>query len=258
MHNIRLTIEYEGTKYCGWQRQRIKRTDSKYKKQKISIQETIESCLKKILKQKVCLIASGRTDSGVHAFGQVANFKTSSKIEPHKLKLALNGNLPKDIRISKVEKVPLGFHSRYSTKSKIYRYFILNQDYKSSFLEGYSYWFKFPLDINLMEKASKSLLGRYDFKVFCASGSSVKDTTRTIKRISITKLNFFSCNLFCIEIEADGFLYNMVRNIVGTLIEIGRGRFAPTYIKKIIKCKDRSLAGPCVPAKGLYLIKVKY
>ncbi|MFC1646079.1 tRNA pseudouridine(38-40) synthase TruA [Candidatus Omnitrophota bacterium] len=258
MRNIKLTIEYNGARYCGWQKQKIKRNRSAHRKQKTSIQETIESCLKKIVKQKVCVVASGRTDSGVHALGQVANFRTSSKIDPQKLKAALNANLPRDIRIAKAEEASIGFHSRFSAKSKVYRYLILNQDYNSPFIDGLSYWFKQSLDIKLMKKAASALLGRHDFKAFCASGSSAKGTVRIIKRISIDKLDLLSCSLICIEVEANGFLYNMVRNIVGTLIEIGRKRFASTCTKKIINYKDRALAGPCVPAKGLYLVRVKY
>ncbi|MDD5291575.1 MAG: tRNA pseudouridine(38-40) synthase TruA [Candidatus Omnitrophica bacterium] len=255
MRNIRLTIEYDGLGYCGWQTQKkIKGQPRK----KISAQEAIESCLKKILKHEVKLIASGRTDSGVHALGQVANFRTSSKITPDKIRLALNYNLPKKIRIVAAQYIPLKFHSRYDPVSKIYRYYILNQDYKPPFLENYCYWVKLPLNVKLMQRAAGYLLGKHDFKVFCASGSKIEDTRRTVKRAVINKLSIFSCNLICVEIEADGFLYNMARNIVGTLIEIGRERFAPQYIKKIIAAKDRSLAGPCVPARGLFLVEVKY
>ncbi|MFC1709178.1 tRNA pseudouridine(38-40) synthase TruA [Candidatus Omnitrophota bacterium] len=258
MRNIKLTLEYDGREYCGWQRQKSPQPRLRKYRQKISIQEAIELCLKKILRQKVCLIASGRTDSGVHAVGQVANFKTTSKIKPDRLRLALNGNLPKEIRVSEAQEVSLSFHSRYSVKSKVYRYLILNQEYKSPFLKEYSYWFKQPLDARLMQKAAKGLLGKHDFKAFCASGSGVKDTKRTIKRIDISTLKFLSGNLITIEVEASGFLYNMMRNIAGTMIEIGRKRFAPDSIKKIISSRDRSLAGPCLPPKGLYLIEVKY
>ncbi|MDD5006031.1 MAG: tRNA pseudouridine(38-40) synthase TruA [Candidatus Omnitrophica bacterium] len=258
MQNIKLTIEYDGTRYCGWQKQKIQGRVLERKRKKPSVQETVESCLQKILKQKVNLVASGRTDSGVHAFGQVANFRTASGIFPDKVKSALNGNLPRDIRISNAEQVPWGFHSQYSTKSKIYRYLILNQEYKVPFFGRYTYWFKFPLNIKLMRNAARHLSGRHDFKVFCASGSGVKGTTRNIKQILINPLNIFSANLICIEVEADGFLYNMVRNIVGTLIDVGRGRFEPDYIKEIIRSKNRALAGFCVPARGLYLAKVNY
>lgn len=258
MHNIKFIVEYEGSKYCGWQNQLSDREYLSKRKQRSSIQGIIEISLKKILKYKVKVVASGRTDSGVHALGQVCNFKTSSSITPQKLRSALNGNLPRNIRISGVQEMPLDFHARYCAKSKIYRYLILNQDYKSPFLKDYSYWYKIPLDIRLMKRAACILLGRHDFKGFCASGSSIRDTKRTIKQLSITKMTFFSNDVISIDIEANGFLYNMVRNIVGTLVEVGRGRFKPNRIKKIIENKDRSLAGPCVPAKGLYLVKVKY
>lgn len=258
MRNIKLIIEYDGTGFCGWQKQRPKRTFPINKNYKISIQETMETCLKKILKQAVSITASGRTDSGVHAFGQVANFKTASKISPERLRMAFNANLPKEIRVTKAEEASLKFHARYSAKSKTYHYLILNQGNISPFLKDYSFWFKQPLDIRLMRKAAKSLLGKHDFKAFCASGSSINDTKRTVKHLSINKLKSFSGNLISIEIEADGFLRNMVRNIIGTLIEIGRKRFSLDCIKKIISGKDRLLAGPCVPAKGLYLIKVNY
>jgi len=255
MRNIRLTIEYDGSGYCGWQTQKKIKG---HPRKKISIQEIIESCLKKILKHKVKLIASGRTDSGVHALGQIANFRTSSKISPDKIRLVLNGNLPRKIRIRDAQYVPLKFHSRYDPLSKVYRYYILNQDYKPPFLENYCYWVKFPLNVKLMQRAAVYLLGKHDFKGFCATGSSIEDTRRTIKRITVRKLGIFSCNLICVEIEADGFLYNMVRTIAGTLIDIGRQRFAPQYVKRIVAAKDRSLAGPCVPARGLFLAEVKY
>ena len=258
MHNIKFIVAYDGSKYCGWQKQLVKRKHSTKRKQKPSIQETIEDRLKKILKHKVIVIASGRTDSGVHALGQVFNFKTSSCISAQKLRLALNSNLPRNIRISGAAEMPLDFHARYCAKSKVYRYLILNQDYKSPFLRDYSYLYKMPLGIREMKKAARIFLGRHDFKGFCASGSSIKDTKRTIKELAIKKINLFATDLISIEVEADGFLYNMVRNIVGTLVEVGRGRFQPSRIKKIIKSKDRSLAGPCVPAKGLYLVKVIY
>jgi tRNA pseudouridine38-40 synthase len=254
VRNIKLTIEYDGTRYCGWQTQRV----SRRVKRNISIQEIIEKALKKILKHKVNLTASGRTDSGVHALAQVANFKTQAQIPLSKLRLALNGNLPKDIRIKKAEEVNLEFHAQYWAKSKVYRYYILNQEYKTPFFSKYYHWVKFPLDIKLMQKRSKDLKGRHDFKGFCASGSTVMDTVRTVKKVSLKKIDILSCNLVCFEIEADGFLYNMVRNIVGTLIDIGRKRFPPDRIKKVFTNKDRSLAGPCVPAKGLFLAEVKY
>lgn len=256
MRNLKLTIEYDGTNYSGWQIQ----------KYGVSIQGTIESALQKILQEKIWLIASGRTDAGAHALGQIANFKTNSKITSQRLQKALNGNLPDDIKITRIEEVPFSFHSRFNAKSKGYRYLILNQTYPSAFLKNRVYFYPYPLNIRLMRQEAKYLLGRHDFKSFCASGSSAKDTIRTIKRITIKKsyrLPLSACrlanaSLLIIDIEADGFLYNMARNIVGTLIEIGRAKFPRGSLKEILYAKNRKLAGPTVPACGLYLLKVKY
>jgi tRNA pseudouridine38-40 synthase len=251
MRNLRLEIEYEGTGYCGWQVQR--RQKAKGKRQK-SIQEIIEKTLHRILQEKVRLIASGRTDSGVHAQGQVANFKTNSDMSPGKLQRALNGLLPADITISSVREVPLDFHSRFAAKSKAYRYTILNRSYPSALLKNTVYFCRYPLDIGLMLRESRVLLGRHDFKSFQASERKERDSVRTIKDLKIIK----DRDLIHIEIEADGFLYNMVRNIVGTLIEIGRGRFPCGSLKKILASKNRRLAGPTAPAYGLCLFKVEY
>jgi len=244
--NLRLGIEYDGTKYCGWQAQRSHRFKS--------IQEVIEKTLQRILREKIKLIASGRTDAGVHAQAQVANFKTHSKITTEKLQRALNGLLPQDIKINAIKEAPLGFHSRFAAKSKVYRYLILNRSYPSALLRNTVYFYPHPLKIRLMRREARFLLGRHNFKSFKASENKERDAVRTIKRIKISKKN----DLINIEIEADGFLYNMVRNIVGTFIEIGRGRSAYGSLKKILLSKNRKLAGPCVPASGLCLVKVKY
>lgn len=246
MRNLKLIIEYEGTNYCGWQKQR----NSKKK----SIQQVLEDTLQKILNEKIKIIGSGRTDSGVHALSQVANFKTNSKIPLTKLKKALNTLLPEDIVIKRIKEVPLDFHSRFDVKSKLYRYIILNRAYRSVFLRKRAYFYPYPLDINLMRKEAKVLLGRHDFKAFQASDKKEKSSIRTIKKLVIKKKK----DLITIDIEADGFLYNMVRNIVGTLIEIGRGRFVKGDLKKILLSRDRKQAGFTAPAMGLYLVKVKY
>ena len=264
--NLKLTVEYDGTNYCGWQIQN--RRVSK------SIQETIEKTLSKILQEKIRLIASGRTDAGVHAQAQVANFKTKSNISSEKLQKALNGLLPSDISISKTDEAAPDFHSRFAAKSKVYHYSILNRKFPSALLRNRVYFYPYPLALKLMHQEARCLLGRHDFKAFCASGGSSKDTIRTIKKITIRKTNYglwampacrqgrdYGLNngpLIVIDIEADGFLYNMARNIVGTLMEIGRGRFPKGSLKKILNSKDRKLAGPTVPACGLCLLKVKY
>lgn len=254
MRNLKLEIEYDGTNYCGWQVQSCHAPKS--------IQETIEKTLRKILQEKIRLIASGRTDAGVHALAQVVNFQTNSNIALDKLQRALNGNLPDDLAINKIEEVGLDFHSCFHAKTKVYRYTILNRGYSSPLLRNTAYFYPYPLALKLMQKEARCLLGKHDFKSFCASGSGTKTTIRTIKNISIhikrCALYAVHCTLITIDIEADGFLYNMVRNIVGTLIEIGRGRFPEGSLKKILLAKNRKFAGPTVPAKGLCLIKVKY
>jgi len=247
MRNIRLTIEYDGANYCGWQVQKRKGI-------RPSIQQTIEKALCTITQGKVRLIGSGRTDAGVHALGQVANFTTDSAISCEKLQKALHALLPGDIVVNGVRLADAGFHSRFKARSKVYRYTVVNRTLPSVFLRSTSYFYSFPLDIKLMQKQARALLGRRDFSAFCASGSSAKSPVRTIKKIEIRKAG----DLVSVTIEADGFLYNMARNIVGTLLEVGRGRFPPGSLKKILASGDRRRAGPTAPAKGLCLVEVKY
>jgi tRNA pseudouridine38-40 synthase len=259
LRNIKLTIEYDGTDYSGWQIQN--------KRKERTIQEAIEKTLRKILQDKIKLIGAGRTDAGVHAKAQVANFKTNSKLSLGKLQKALNGELPEDISIVKAEEKGLNFHSRFNAKSKVYRYIILNRAYPSALLRNTVYFYSYTLNIQLMRQGAAHLLGKHDFKSFCVSASSAKNTVRTIKRINIKKMPYdlrpgiHDLNkgfLICIDIEADGFLYNMTRNIVGTLLEIGRGKLAPDSLKETLMSCDRRLAGPTAPAKGLCLMQVKY
>ena len=253
MRNLKITLEYEGTCYSGWQIQSYHVTKSARYKVK-TIQETVEKVLRKILQEKVRLIASGRTDAGVHALGQVANFKTGSKIPLEKLQRALNGLLPKDISVISIEEASPDFHSRFCAKSKIYRYSILNRPHRSALLRNNVYFYSCPVNIKLIRQEAKSLLGKHDFKAFCASGSVIKNTRRTVKKITVRR----NAGLITVDIEADGFLYNMVRNIVGTLVEIGRGKFSEGSIKRVLGLKNRKLAGPTAPACGLALLKVKY
>lgn len=244
--NIKLEIEYDGSNYAGWQAQ--PKAGAK------TIQAVIERKLRKILQEKVKLIVSGRTDSGVHAKAQIANFLTHSSIPLPRLKLGLNGILPEDIKVIKVSEAPLGFHSRFSVKSKTYRYTILNRDYSSPLIRHMVFFYPHPLDVKLMQGEALSLLGRHNFSAFQASLGKGKNPVKTIKRIAIRKKN----DLIYIDIEADGFLYNMARNIVGTLIEIGRARLARGSLKKILLSGDRRLAGQTASPKGLCLLKVRY
>ena len=247
MRNIKIEIEYDGTNYCGWQIQKRHQVTK-------SIQETIEKTLRKILQEKIRLIASGRTDAGVHAKGQVANFKTNSQIPLKKLQIALNSLLPQDITVKKIEEVNVGFHSRFNAKSKLYRYTILNNAHRNAFLRNTAYFYPYSLNLKLMRAESKVLLGQHNFKAFQASDKKGRDAIRTIKSIKVTKEK----GLIYIDIEADGFLYNMARNIVGTLIEIGRGKLRKGDLEKILQSKDRRLAGPTAWARGLCLLSVKY
>ncbi len=243
MRNIKLTIQYNGQNYCGWQKQ----NDS------LGIQGTIEKAIYDITKEKVKIIGSGRTDAGVHALGQVANFNTDCDIPIEKIPNALNSKLPKDISIIAAEEKDIDFHSRYCAKGKRYRYIIYNNSYRTPIYNNISYFVKYDLDIEKMKKEAKALVGTYDFKGFMSSGSSVKDTVRTIYDIQI----FNQDDLTIIEVEGNGFLYNMVRILVGTLVDIGRGRIE-TDMLSIIKSKSRSMAGHTAPAHGLFLKKVDY
>ena len=243
MRNIKITIQYNGKNYCGWQKQN----------NSPGIQGTIEKAIFDITREEVKITGSGRTDAGVHALGQVANFKINSQIPVDRIPNALNAKLPKDISIVKAEEVDEDFHSRYSAKKKTYRYQVYNSLYRSPIYADISYPVKYDLDIDKMKKEAKSLIGTYDFKGFMSSGSSVIDTVRTIYNIEVSK----SEDLIIIEIEGNGFLYNMVRIIAGTLVDIGRGRITEN-MSTIIESKSRSMAGHTAPAHGLFLKKVDY
>ncbi|MFA6129930.1 MAG: tRNA pseudouridine(38-40) synthase TruA [Candidatus Omnitrophota bacterium] len=253
MFNFKLEIEYDGTHYHGWQVQNNTKASAGYQPSK-TIQHVLEQVLKKVLQENIKLIVAGRTDSGVHALSQVANFKSLSKMPLQRMRWALNCLLPEDIKVTRISKADTDFNSRFCAKSKVYRYTILNRKYSSPLLANRVYFFHHPLDIRLMRSEAKALLGRHNFKSFQAAEARYRNPVRTIKRIKITR----DKGLLHIEIEADSFLYNMVRNIAGTLLEIGRGRFPKGSMNKILKSGNRKLAGPALPAKGLCLVKVKY
>lgn len=247
MRNIRLTIAYDGTNFNGWQKQINTRN---------TIQEILEKALKKILQEKVEIIGSGRTDAGVHAKAQVANFLTSKKISLDKLHAAVNATLPKSIKITQIKKVSEKFHSRFDAKEKWYRYTILNQYYPDVFNRDFFYLLRWaPLNINLMRKAVSYLEGKHDFSSFRISGENDKKSSiRNIESIKIAKKG----NYIFIDVHGKSFLYKMVRSFVGTLIEVGRGKIPPEEIKKILEKKDRKFAGPTAAACGLCLMRIKY
>ena len=243
MKNLKVIIQYNGANYCGWQKQ----PDS------LGIQGTIEKAIYEITKEEVKLIGSGRTDAGVHALGQVANFKLESSIPAQKIPSALNAKLPKNISIIDCTEVDDEFHSRYSAKGKRYRYLIYNNIYRNPIYKDTSYHVRYDLDFEKMCKEAKHLIGEHDFKGFMSSGSSVNDTVRTIYNITLEKQE----DLIVLEVEGNGFLYNMVRIIVGTLVDIGRGRINES-LKDIINSKNRGKCGHTAPAHGLFLKKVDY
>ncbi len=249
MRNIKLTIEYDGTDYCGWQIQ------TKNRKTR-SIQEIIQRGLTTILKEDIKVTGSGRTDSGVHAKGQVANFKTSSKMPLEKLHRSINGILPGQIRIKRISSAPEDFNARFDTSSKVYRYTIINGLCTSAFFDRFAYFVPHKLDVNEMRKASKAFLGKHNFSAFrlldkFKSRSDIKE----IKDIKIKK----DKDLLYVDIEADGFLHNMARRIVGSLIQIGLGKITNNDIILALnkKAKMRKVhRAYTAPGKGLCLMEV--
>lgn len=244
MRNIKLTIEYDGTNFNGWQIQKDKRT----------IEEELENALAKILKEEVKVIGSGRTDAGVHAMGQVANFMTDKTIKPDELLYALNTLLPFDIVVINVEEVDEYFNSRITAKAKHYRYVINNAKFPSALNANREYHFKYFLDVESMQLAANDLKGKHDFRGFMAAGSTVKDTVREIYDINVTRLG----SRVVIDVVGSGFLYNMVRIIVGTLLDVGSGKSDICVIKNMIETGDRNLGGRTVGPEGLYLVVVVY
>ena len=246
MRNIKLTIEYDGTNYCGWQVQ----------ENAPSIQEEIERALFSITGEKIRINGSGRTDAGVHARGQAANFTTSSLIPQEKFAYALNSLLPRDIVVKDLREVTLDFHARYNAVGKRYSYLIINSKFPSALLRNYAYHINYceRLDIDRIKKAAQGFIGTYDFSGFMASGSKVTNTVRTIYELSVEKEK----DLIYFNYKGNGFLYNMVRIITGTLLYTGIGKINPEDIKDIIMSKDRNRAGITVPAHGLYLDEVYY
>jgi tRNA pseudouridine38-40 synthase len=244
MRNIKLTLEYDGTNYLGWQKQKVGST----------IQKTLEEAISLLTNEDIEVIGSSRTDAGVHAKGFVANFKTESKIPSEKFREAINYRLPDDIVILKSEEVNEDFHSRYSSDGKTYSYSILNREVPSAIGKDYLYHVKRKLSVELMKEACRYFIGTHDFIAFRSSGSSTKTTIRTITELYIEESN----DIIKIYVTGDGFLYNMVRIIVGTLLMAGTNKINPEDIQNIIYDKDRTKAGICVPATGLVLEKVYY
>ena len=247
LRNVKLTLEYDGSRFFGFQKQN----------DKPSIQAALEKALSRLFNRPMKITAAaGRTDAGAHAQGQVVNFKTDSKLPLEKIQKGLNALLPHTVAVKEIENVALHFHARYGARWKTYEYVVLNSPVRSPLLSHRAYPFPYPLDLKKMRKAARLLVGRHDFKAFQATGSSAKTSKRTVSRLEI-KIDE-SHGLIRFLIQADGFLYHMVRSMVGTLLEVGRGRLPFKDFERLFKKKQRLKAGPTVPAHGLTLLSVEY
>lgn len=244
MRNVKLTIQYDGTHYHGWQTQKNAET----------VQETVENAVMRITGAKSAVVGCGRTDAGVHAVHFAANFKTETKIPCEKLPLALNAYLPPDIICICAEEVPNDFNARYSAKRKRYTYFIQNTKFPDAFKINYSWHFPYRLDADAMKRAAEAFLGEHDFVGFAASGFTVKTTVRTIYSLDVEETD----GGVKIDVCGNGFLYNMVRIIAGTLAFVGCGKINAEDMADIIASRDRRRAGITAPPQGLFLSEVYY
>ena len=245
MKRIRLTVAYDGTGYCGWQLQ----------PNGITIEEVLNRAISELLKEPVSVIGASRTDSGVHALGNVAVFDTESRIPGDKICFALNQRLPEDIRILDSEEVPLSWHPRKQNCVKTYEYKILNSRTAVPTRRLYAHFCYFPLDLEKMRCAAALLLGEHDFASFCSTRHQAEETVRTLYELSLDR---GGDDIITIRLRGDGFLYNMVRILAGTLIKVGMGVYPPEHVKEILEARDRQAAGQTAPAKGLTLVGIEY
>lgn len=245
LYKIKCTVSYDGGNYGGYQLQDNRET----------IQQMLEEALEKIVKKHTRIYASGRTDAGVHARGQVFHFRTEISIPEDRWAMAFNALLPEDIRVLSAEKVPDSFHSRFSAKEKVYRYCIWNRRVADVFSRRYSWHIPYALNLEAMREGAVYLIGEHDFTSFCSIRSTVEDKTRNIYEIVIDKEE---SGMIWLTFRGNGFLYNMVRIIVGTLVNVGAGKRTPASVKDILTGKNRDLAGKTAPAHGLFLWEVKY
>ena len=244
MRNFKLTIQYDGTNYHGFQIQPVA----------VTIQKVLETCISSITGEDIHVNGCSRTDAGVHAVMYVCSFNTEFPIPPERLPIVLNNKLPNDIIALDCVEVPMGFHARFDTSCKTYRYCINTDENPHVFSRNYEWQLKKSLEIDRMQQASQYIVGTHDFKCFMTSGADVQSTVRTVYDLKIAKED----NYVYIYIRADGYLYNMVRIITGTLVNVGLGKILPEDIKRIISEKNRENAGPTAPPQGLALYKVEY
>ena len=244
MTKYKIVLQYDGSRFAGWQTQKNQKT----------VQGTVTDALKTLSAEKATVVGAGRTDAGVHALGQVAHFQLKEGRDPEGLHRALNGLLPWDIRVRRLNSVKKDFHAQKNALKKRYEYRIYNGYVLSPFLRGYVYHVFRPLDFEVMQRACELLHGRHDFSGFAAASTTVKDRRRKVLLSSLKKRG----GLILYRIEADGFLHHMIRNIMGTLLQIGAGKRSPEDVARILLSKDRRKAGPTAPAHGLYLVRIWY
>ncbi len=245
MRTFKMILEYDGTAYCGWQRQ----------PNGISIQQILEEAVARIIGENVSIIASGRTDAGVHALNQVASFRAQTSLAANKMFLGINSVLPQDIVVKDLQEVPPDFNALKHAKGKVYVYRIKNQRRRPVLGRQYFWFVRYKLDLEKMREAASCLTGEHDFSAFCATGCDIQDRIRTLNRIDI---HAGREDMLEITVESGGFLRHMVRNIVGTLVDVGRGKLKPEDMNDIIASGDRTKAGTAAPACGLFLKEVQY
>jgi len=244
MRNVRILVAYDGSKFFGWQRQ--DGFDS--------VQQCIEEALHGLVGERVVVQGSGRTDTGVHALGQVAHFHVDTRLDDDRLRHALNAHLGNSICIRRAETCRPDFHARFDALGKRYLYLVATSRFQPPFAREFAHWTHDPLDLAAMRAAARLLHGRHDFRAFGNTGSPRRTTVRTLRGLRILAHQ----RGFAVVVEADGFLYNMVRTLVGTLLDVGRGRFPPEQVREALETGERTLAGPTAPACGLYLLRVRY
>lgn len=247
MRSFKVTLSYDGTDYCGWQVQ----------PNGVTIQQRVEEALARVLCQRIRVTASGRTDAGVHALAQVASFDADTNLSARQLQQALNGSLPADIRILDVEDAPTGFHAIRAARGKQYRYQIWDASQHDVFRRTTHWHVRTRLDIAAMQEGAACLVGQHDFRSFQAAGSPRATTIRWITQLSVMRSADLPDEVL-LTIAADGFLYNMVRNIVGSLVEVGRGSQPPGWMADVLAAGNRRSAGPTAPPHGLFLVRIDF
>jgi tRNA pseudouridine38-40 synthase len=248
VRTFKLTLAYDGTHYAGWQ----------FQPEQLTLQGTLEAALAKITGETIRVRASGRTDAGVHALGQVVSFNTESPLPAKVFQRALNAELPHDISVLDAAEAPLGFHAIRDAVRKRYRYVLDDGPVPDVFRRHFAWHYRERLDAAAMHRAGQSLVGRHDFRSFESAWPQRMSSVRTIYEVSVVRGFSGDENLIVLEVEADGFLYNMVRAIVGTLVEVGRGSRPETWPAEVLAAQDRRVAGMTAPPHGLFLLRVKY